>query len=55
VSKEKYHISTALIVIQERLKLLKEDFDFESLEMIDLYDNEGNAIGTKVIVRIPVL
>lgn len=54
VSKEKYHTSTALIVIQERLELLKEDFDFESLEMIDLYDEEGNAIGTKVIVRIPV-
>ncbi len=53
-SKEKYHTSTALIVIKERLELLKEEYNFESLEMIDLYDDQGNAAGTKVIVRIPI-
>jgi ligand-binding sensor domain-containing protein len=54
VSKEKYHTSTALIVIQERLELLKENYDIQTLEIIDLYDENQNALGTKVIVRIPI-
>ncbi len=53
VSKETYHKSTALLVTQERLDLLKEDENIRSLEIIDLYDTTGSAIGTKVIVRIP--
>lgn len=54
VSKETYHKSTALLVTQERLDLLKEDENVRSLEIIDLYDTTGSAIGTKVIVRIPI-
>ncbi len=54
VSKETYHKSTALLVTQERLDLMQEDKNVKSLEIIDLYDNEGNAGGTKVIVRIPI-
>lgn len=53
-SKETYHKSTALIVTQERLDLLKEDKNIQSLEIIDLYDEKNNATGTKVIVRIPI-
>ncbi len=53
-SKETYHKSTALLVTQERLDLLKEDENIRSLEIIDLYDAIGTAIGTKVIVRIPI-
>jgi ligand-binding sensor domain-containing protein/two-component sensor histidine kinase len=53
-SKETYHKSTALLVTQERLDLLKEDKNIKSLEIIDLYDDKGEAIGTKVIVRIPI-
>ncbi|MEO6303504.1 MAG: histidine kinase, partial [Bacteroidia bacterium] len=53
-SKETYHKSTALLVTQERLDLLKENDDLKSLEIIDLYDEQGNAMGTKVIVRIPL-
>ena len=55
VSKETYHKSTALLVTQERLDLLKEDENVRSLEIIDLYDTTGSAIGTKVIVRIPII
>ena len=54
VSKEKYHTSTALVVIQERLELMKEEIDIQTLEIIDLYDENGVGIGTKVIVRIPI-
>lgn len=51
-SKETYHQSTALIVTQERLELLNGDQ--RSLEIIDLYDEEGNAKGTKVVLRIRI-
>jgi LytS/YehU family sensor histidine kinase len=53
-SKESYHKSTALIVTQERLDLLKQDENILSLEIIDLQDENGDASGTKVIVRIPM-
>ncbi len=53
-SKETYHTSTALIVTQERLDLLQENKNIKSLEIIDLYDEQQNALGTKVIVRIPI-
>lgn len=53
-SKETYHQSTALLVTQERLDLLQEDKNIRSLEIIDLYDTAGSALGTKVIVRIPL-
>jgi len=53
-SKETYHKSTALIVTQERLDLLKKDENIQSLEIIDLYDEKNNATGTKVIIRIPM-
>jgi ligand-binding sensor domain-containing protein/two-component sensor histidine kinase len=53
-SKETYHKSTALIVTQERLDLLKGNEKVKSLEIIDLYDAAGTASGTKVIVRVPL-
>ncbi len=54
-SKETYHKSTALIVTQERLDLLKLDENILSLEILDLYDEHSNASGTKVILRLPVV
>ncbi len=54
-SKETYHRSTALIVTQERLDIFKEESDVRSLEIIDLFDEQGNASGTKVIVRVPLV
>lgn len=53
-SKETYHQSTALAVTQERLDLLREDREIQAMEIIDLHDNQGNASGTKVIIRIPL-
>lgn len=53
-SKETYHKSTALIVTQERLDLLKKDENIQALEIIDLYDENEKAVGTKVIIRIPI-
>lgn len=52
-SKETYHESTSLIVIRERLELLTKDGG-EALKIVDLEDDQGNAAGTKVIVRIPL-
>jgi len=54
-SKETYHQSLALKVTQERLNLLKIDKHIQSLEIIDLYDAQGQASGTKVIIRIPII
>ena len=54
VSKETYHKSTALLVTQERLDLLNGDKNIQSLEIIDLYDEQRNASGTKIVIRIPV-
>ncbi|HEY1038391.1 MAG TPA: two-component regulator propeller domain-containing protein [Bacteroidia bacterium] len=51
-SKETYHKSTALLVTQERLDILQTDKEIKSLEIIDLYNEKGNAEGTKVMVRI---
>jgi ligand-binding sensor domain-containing protein len=54
ISKETYHKSTALLVTQERLDKIKEDVEVQSLEIIDLHNEKEEAIGTRVIVRIPV-
>jgi ligand-binding sensor domain-containing protein len=59
-SMETYHQSTALRVTQERLDLLQLPAgegglsQVQSLEIIDLTDEQGHATGTKVIVRIPI-
>ena len=53
-SKETYHESVALKVTEERLNLLKTDQPLKPLEIIDLYDENGKAAGTKVIIRISV-
>lgn len=54
-SKETYHKSTALLVTQERLELLNNNTHIQALEIIDLYNNQQEALGTKVIIRIPLL
>jgi len=45
---------TALLVTQERLDLIHENNEIKSLEIINLYDEQGISSGTKVIVRIPI-
>jgi len=52
---EHQHKSAALEVTQERLDILNLDRKIgKSLEIIDLVDAEGNAAGTKVVVKLPV-
>jgi len=55
MSKETYHKSTALLVTQKRLDLLKSDLNFTALEIKDLHDENGIACGTRVIMRLPVV
>ncbi len=52
--KESYHTSTALLVIQERLDLLNGNTAVKPIDIIDLYDEQQNPIGTKVIIQIPI-
>lgn len=47
-----HHNSTAMSVTKQRLEMMKKVKGFEPLEVTDLYDEKGNALGTKVIVRI---
>lgn len=51
-----HHKSTALAVTQERLDILNQGVATEpSLEIQDLKNDQGEAIGTRVILRIPTL
>ena len=47
-----YHRSTALKVTQERLDNLNHDKDFRSFEIVDLSNEIGESMGTKVILRV---
>ncbi len=51
--KETYHTSTALLVIQERLALLNGNE--KAIDIIDLFDENNQPTGTKVIIQIPIL
>ncbi|MFL5754537.1 MAG: two-component regulator propeller domain-containing protein [Bacteroidia bacterium] len=54
-SKETYHRSTALLVTEERLSRMTAAQEINSpLEIIDLYNEQGEPEGTKVILRIPL-
>lgn len=53
-SMETYHHSTALLVTQERLDLMPEQVTQQSLEILDFTDENGEAAGTTVIIRIPI-
>ncbi len=52
--KDQYHKSTALQVTQERLANLNNSAktDEKDFEIIDLKDDDGNALGTKVIIKV---
>jgi sensor histidine kinase YesM len=54
--KENHHKSTALVVTQERLDILNIGGNGQkSLEIVDLYHDDGAAAGTKIMIRIPLL
>lgn len=49
------HKSTGMLVTEERLKAFGEQNAVKtSLQIIDLFDNFGNACGTRVILEIPM-
>jgi len=51
--RDKSHKSFAISAITKRFNLLQENFDYNiGFEYVDLYEKE-QAIGTKVIIRIP--
>ncbi|MEL6251857.1 MAG: two-component regulator propeller domain-containing protein [Bacteroidota bacterium] len=50
------HKSTALLVTQERLDILSKGADWgKSIEIVDLQDQAGEASGTRVILRLPLI
>ena len=48
------HKSTALIVTQERLEYLGKNTIGQQLLIKDLYDEKGQACGTKVILKLVI-
>jgi LytS/YehU family sensor histidine kinase len=52
-SKETYHESTAMKVIEERLAIVNQDSN--QLEIKDLVDAENKCIGTQVKLKIPII
>lgn len=52
-SRDTFHKSTALMVTEERLSLLKNNTNGNSIRIIDLYNEAEEAIGTRVEVSIP--
>jgi ligand-binding sensor domain-containing protein/two-component sensor histidine kinase len=53
-SKETYHESTALHVIEERLELMHGSSEKNPLVVEDLYAEGGSSEGTRVTVKIPI-
>jgi tetratricopeptide (TPR) repeat protein len=51
-SKSAKHKSMALQITKERIALLHVEQKEDSIEIEDLYDDNGNATGTKVMLRI---
>ncbi len=51
----KMHKSVALKVVKERLTHLLENKALNPMKYTDLIDNEGNSIGTKVEICLPIL
>ncbi len=48
------HTSRGIAITEKRISMLAEDFSPAfAVQFVDLYDNGGNAAGTRVIVRIP--
>lgn len=52
LNKFRFHKSLGLEITQKRLNLFNKDQQNESLQFIDLYDKNGVACGTKVIIAM---
>lgn len=48
------HKSQGMRITQERLDILKQQTSEQvTIEVVDLFDNSGNAAGTKIIINLP--
>ncbi len=54
--RRKNHVSRGLKMIEEKLELMKSQLQGveTGMKIIDLYDNQQNPAGTKVVIRLPV-
>ena len=48
------HKSRGLSVTEHRINMLQKDEEKDAVSFVDLYDNEINATGTKVIIKVPI-
>ena len=54
--KFKTHESKGLLIIDKRMELVSKQYEMKaSYSTEDLYDSEGNAVGTKVTVTLPLI
>lgn len=53
-SMETYHESASLKVTEERLEQLSNGHEHGSIHIDDLKDADGNARGTRIVLRIPI-
>lgn len=51
----KKHSSKGIKITQMRLAQLSKNMDEEHIEFIDLMDSNGNPLGTKVLIHLPIL
>ncbi|MBK6835974.1 MAG: hypothetical protein IPG89_17590 [Bacteroidetes bacterium] len=55
-NKSKYHESMGVSISQERIGYYNRSKETETnIEIIDLYDENGNSIGTQVTINLPIL
>ena len=55
-NKSKYHESMGVSISQERIGYYNRSKETETnIEIIDLYDEKGNSIGTQVTINLPIL
>lgn len=54
VNRKEGHVSVGMQVTAQRLKTLSTDTHNPAVTIVDLYDEEGHASGTRVILFIPV-
>lgn len=56
ISKNKTHISKGISITKERLEIFSKVYNLQkSFEIIDLVDDYSNPLGTKIIIKLPLI
>jgi ligand-binding sensor domain-containing protein/putative methionine-R-sulfoxide reductase with GAF domain len=50
--KSKRHVSRGMTISQDRVELIRKQGQHAMLEIIDKYDEDGNASGTKIVIEL---